>query len=80
MLRDDRRFFPDVRGGAAGAADFVEQQPRAWAALERAMVGRIDGQAMAGLNAMADLDGRSVRQIAARFLGREVTDAEERAH
>jgi osmoprotectant transport system permease protein len=42
------------------------------------MVGRIDGQAMAGLNAMADLDGRSVRQTAARFLGREVTDAEER--
>jgi osmoprotectant transport system permease protein len=33
---------------------------------------------MTRLNALADLDGRSARQVAARFLGREVTDAEER--
>jgi osmoprotectant transport system substrate-binding protein/osmoprotectant transport system permease protein len=78
VLRDDRRFFPTYAAVLLARRDFIEQQPRAWAALERAMVGRIDAQAMAGLNAMADLDGRSVRQTAARFLGREITDADER--
>jgi len=58
--------------------DFVEAHPRAWAALERTLVGRIDGAAMIRLNALADLQGRSARQVAASFLGREVTDAEER--
>jgi osmoprotectant transport system permease protein len=59
--------------------EFVERDPAAWAALEREMVGRLDGATMARLNALADLDGRSIRQVAARFLGREVSDAEERA-
>jgi osmoprotectant transport system substrate-binding protein/osmoprotectant transport system permease protein len=78
VLRDDRHFFPTYAAVLLARRDFVEQQPRAWAALERAMVGRIDARAMAGLNAMADLQGRTVRQTAARFLGREVTDADER--
>jgi len=79
VLRDDRRFFPTYAAVLLARTDFVERQPRAWAALERALVGRIDGGAMTRLNALADLDGRSARQVAARFLGREVTDAEERA-
>jgi osmoprotectant transport system permease protein len=79
VLRDDRRFFPTYAAVLLARTEFIEQQPRAWAALERALVGRIDGGAMARLNALADLDGRSARQVAARFLGREVTDAEERA-
>ena len=78
VLRDDRHFFPTYAAVLFARRDFVERQPRVWAALERAMVGRIDGRAMAGLNAMADLDRRTVRQTAARFLGSEVTDAEER--
>ena len=57
----------------------MERDPRAWAALERALVGRIDAATMARLNALADLDGRSVRQVASGFLGREVSDADERA-
>ena len=79
MLRDDRRFFPDYAAVLLARTDFVEQQPRAWAALQRTMVGRLDGGTMMRLNALADLDGRSARQVAARFFGREVTDAEERA-
>jgi osmoprotectant transport system permease protein len=79
VLRDDRRFFPAYAAVLLARSDFVEREPGAWAALERALVGRLDTPAMTRLNALADLDGRSARQVAARFLGREVTDAEERA-
>jgi osmoprotectant transport system permease protein len=79
VLRDDRRFFPTYAAVLLARTDFVERHPRAWAALEHALVGRIDGRAMTQLNALADLEGRSARQVAARFLGREVTDGEERA-
>jgi osmoprotectant transport system permease protein len=64
VLRDDRHFFPTYAAVLFARRDFVERQPHVWAALERAMVGRIDGRAMAGLNAMADLDRRTVRQTA----------------
>ena len=79
VLRDDRRFFPAYAAVLLARTDFVERHPRAWAALEQALVGRLDGEAMTRLNALADLEGRSARQLAARFLGREVTDGEERA-
>ena len=79
MLRDNRRFFPAYAAVLLARTDFIEHQPRAWASLERALVGRLDGAAMTRLNALADLDGHSARQVAARFLGREVTNAEERA-
>jgi osmoprotectant transport system permease protein len=79
ILGDDRRFFPDYSAVLLARLSFVEREPRAWATLERTLVGRIDGATMARLNALADLDGRSVRQVAASFLGREVSDADERA-
>ena len=79
VLRDDRRFFPAYAAVLLARTDFVARHPRAWAALEGALVGRLDGAAMTRLNALADLEGRSARQLAARFLGREVTDGEERA-
>jgi osmoprotectant transport system permease protein len=79
VLRDDRRFFPAYAAVLLARVDFVERDPRAWAALERALVGRIDAATMARLNALADLDGRSIRQVASGFLGREVSDADERA-
>jgi osmoprotectant transport system permease protein len=79
VLEDDRDFFPAYSAVLLARLDFVERQPRVWSALERALVGRIDGPAITRLNALADLQGRTVRQAAARFLGREVTDGEERA-
>jgi osmoprotectant transport system permease protein len=79
VLRDDRRFFPVYAAVLLARADFVERHPHAWAVLERAVVGRLDTAAMMQLNALADLDGRTARQVAARFLGREVTDGEELA-
>jgi osmoprotectant transport system permease protein len=79
VLDDDRRFFPAYAAVLLARSDFVESHPRAWATLERALVGRLDNGVMTRLNALADLDGRSARQVAARFLGREVDDGEERA-
>lgn len=79
VLHDDRRFFPAYSAVLVARLDFVARDPHAWAAVERAMVGRLDGGTMTRLNALADLDGRSIRQVAARFLGREVSDADERA-
>jgi osmoprotectant transport system permease protein len=79
VLRDDRRFFPAYHAVLLARIEFVERQPAAWAALERALVGRLDGETMTRLNALADLDGQTVRQVAARFLGREVSRSEERA-
>jgi osmoprotectant transport system permease protein len=79
VLRDDRRFFPDYAAVLLARTDFVARHPDAWAALEWALVGRLDDRTMTRLNALADLDGRTTRQVAARFLGREVTDADERA-
>jgi osmoprotectant transport system permease protein len=79
VLRDDRHFFPVYAAVLLARGDFVERRPGAWATLQRALVGRIDGDAMTRLNALVDLDRHSARQAAARFLGREVTDADERA-
>ena len=79
VLRDDRHFFPAYAAVLLARADFVQGHAAGWAALQRALVGRLDTASMAGLNALADLDGRSARQVAARFLGGEVSDAEELA-
>lgn len=78
VLEDDRRFFPAYSAVLLARIDFAQRFPRAWAALGQAFVGRIDGRAMARLNALADLEGKTVPQVAARFLGRELTDADER--
>jgi osmoprotectant transport system permease protein len=78
ILEDDRRFFPDYSAVLLARRSFVEAFPRSWAALEASLVGRLDDRRMARLNALADLDGKSVAQAAAQFLGAERTDADER--
>jgi osmoprotectant transport system permease protein len=79
VLADDERFFPAYSAVLLARLDFVRRFPRSWDALGRTMVARIDDRTMASLNAMADLEGKSIRQVAASFLGGEVTDADERA-
>ena len=78
ILEDDRRFFPDYSAVLLARRSFVEAFPRSWAALQAALVARLDDRRMARLNAVADLDGKSVAQAAAQFLGAERTDADER--
>jgi osmoprotectant transport system permease protein len=70
LLDDDRRFFPDYSAVLLARREMTERYPRTWARLREALEGRLDGAGMARLNAMADLDGRRVPEVAAAFLGR----------
>jgi len=69
LLDDDRRFFPDYSAVLLARREMTERYPRTWARLREALEGRLDGAKMARLNAMADLDGRRVSEVAAVFLG-----------
>jgi osmoprotectant transport system permease protein len=69
LLRDDRKFFPSYAAVLLARRSFVERAPRTWAAIERRLAGRIDTAQMTRLNARIDLDGRSIEQTAAEFLG-----------
>ena len=69
LLEDDRRFFPDYSAVFLARREMTERYPRTWARLREVLEGRLDGAKMARLNAMADLDGRRVTEVAAVFLG-----------
>ena len=69
LLEDDRRFFPDYSAVLLARREMVERFPRTWARLRETLEGRLDAVRMARLNAMADLDGRPVPEVAAAFLG-----------
>jgi osmoprotectant transport system permease protein len=69
LLEDDRRFFPDYSAVLLVRREIVERFPRTWARLREGLEGRIDARRMAQLNAMADLDGKRVAEVAAAFLG-----------
>jgi osmoprotectant transport system permease protein len=69
ILEDDRGFFPDYAAVLLARRAFVERFPRSWEALQASLVGRLDDDRMRRLNASVDLEGRSVAQVAAQFLG-----------
>ena len=69
ILEDDRAFFPDYSAVLLARRELVERFPRTWARLQAGLAGRIDDRRMAQLNALADLDGKSVPEVAAAFLG-----------
>jgi osmoprotectant transport system permease protein len=69
LLHDDRHFFPDYSAVLLARRDLIARFPRTWNRLREVFEGRLDGARMARLNAMADLDGRPVPQVAATFLG-----------
>ncbi|HEX5529185.1 MAG TPA: glycine betaine ABC transporter substrate-binding protein, partial [Methylomirabilota bacterium] len=68
LLEDDRSFFPDYSAVLLARREMTQRFPRTWARLREALEGRLDAARMARLNAMADLDGRSVPEVAAAFL------------
>ncbi len=70
LLEDDRRFFPDYSAVFLARREIAERFPRTWSRLREALEGRIDDRRMARLNAMADLDGKRVAEVAATFLGK----------
>jgi osmoprotectant transport system substrate-binding protein/osmoprotectant transport system permease protein len=69
ILEDDRGFFPEYAAMLLARRAFVQRFPRSWRALETSLVGRIDDRTMRRLNAQVDLEGQSVPQVAAQFLG-----------
>src|ERR1700675_1193661 len=78
LLDDDRRFFPDYSAVLLARRAMTEGYPPTWAPRPEALEGRLDGARMAGLNAMADLDGRRVSEVAAVFLGGGPREGAER--
>ncbi len=80
VLADDRHFFPDYAAVLLARASLPERVPRTWAALERRLVGKIDGATMARLNARVDLDGRTFAEAAVSFLGASTGDGAGRSH
>jgi osmoprotectant transport system permease protein len=69
VLADDRGFFPDYSAVLLVRRDVVERFPRTWAHLRERLEGRLDDRGMARLNAMVDLDRKTIPDVAASFLG-----------
>src|SRR5215813_12300440 len=78
LLEDDRRFFPDYLAVLPARTDMALRYPRTWVRRRETFGGRLDEKRMAALNAMADLDGKSVPEVAAAFLGTVSTGAPSR--
>ncbi len=68
ILADDLAFFPDYEAVMVVREDFIARHPRSWARLEDLLVEGFDDAEMARLNARADLDGETLRAVAAAFL------------
>lgn len=75
VLKDDQGFFPDYHAVLLVRQDFLDRFPRTWEALQRTLVGQIDNRTMSHLNALADLEGRSLSEISAAFLRPEASEA-----
>src|SRR5258705_9240870 len=79
FLRDDRGFYPDNTAVLLARRDMAERFPRTWARLREVLEGSLDDRRMSALNAMADLDGKSVPEVAAAFAGTASPDAHRRS-
>jgi osmoprotectant transport system substrate-binding protein/osmoprotectant transport system permease protein len=67
VLQDDRHYFPRYDAVVLYRHSVQDRFPRAWAAL-KALAGRIDEKRMIELNAEAELDHRTARDVARSFL------------
>ena len=68
LLEDNLGYFPTYKAVWVARAAFVDKYPGAWRAL-RQWEGRIDAATMQDLNAQADIDKRSVAEVAAGARG-----------
>src|SRR5580698_4461102 len=71
VLTDNLGYFPSYQAVWVARTAFVEKYPAQWRAL-RQWEGRINATTMQDLNAQADIDKRSVAQVAAGFRGSSV--------
>jgi osmoprotectant transport system permease protein len=79
ILKDDRGFFPDYSAVLLARRDMAERFPRTWARLRKILEGSLDDRRMSALNAMADLDGKSVPEVAAAFAGAAPPESQRRS-
>ncbi len=73
ILRDDRGFFPDYEAVMFVREEFIQRFPHTWQRLEQALVNQIDEREMSRLNALAELEGKTLAQVSAVFLKKEVS-------
>ena len=74
VLADDRNYFPRYEALLLHRAEVPARYAAQWQAL-RALEGRIDTTRMIGMNAAAELDGKSFAQAAALIDGQGLTAA-----
>ena len=72
VLEDDLEFFPKYHPVMYVREDFIERFPLTWQRLNEVLIGSLDDQQMSRLNALADLDGMSIRNVSATFLQNEL--------
>ena len=78
VLDDDRRVFPEYRAVFVYRLDLPRRSPAGGAAMQ-GLEGRIARQDMIGMNAAAELEGRSFDAVARGFLGAGVVPAAVRS-
>lgn len=66
-LADDRRFFPPYQAAPVVRSAVLKQHPELGRLLNL-LAGKIDDETMRRLNYQLDVDGRSVREVARKFL------------
>jgi osmoprotectant transport system permease protein len=71
VLEDNLGYFPSYQAVWVARAGFVAQHPLQWRALLK-WEGRISATSMQDLNAQADIDKRSIAEVAAGFRGSSV--------
>lgn len=67
LLQDDRNFFPSYILAPVVRANTLESHPELATHLE-AISSKLDGETMAALNGMVDLEKKTVEDVAASFL------------
>lgn len=73
VLEDDQHFFPDYQAAFLVRADFPDLYPKTWKAIQK-LRGSLSSDAMAGLNARAEIDRIPIPTIAHDFLQKSTSE------
>jgi osmoprotectant transport system permease protein len=77
ILKDDKQFFPKYFGVYLANGEFVERHPKIWKKVS-SFAGSLDQGEMIRLNAMVDLEGKSIPSVARFFLSAGLKEASDR--
>jgi osmoprotectant transport system permease protein len=73
-LQDDQHYFPRYEAVLVYRLDLATRAPAAWQAIQ-SLEGRIDEAAMIGMNAAAEVDGKSFAAVATEFVAGKAGNA-----